>query len=246
MATTRVGDDDRDDCSGVRVDGPRPAPSFSSPSPSPPPFSPPPFFSPSPLFSPASSSSLLQWPPAGAVAADGGGGHRGGRVGGGGGHQGGRRGRWRPGGGGGRRRGTPRQRWGPRGEAARGCRPARGRHMGRRGGQRCAEAWAVAEAWAGDVWRRRLRESEMRERERESARWPGAGEGIRRLCRVPDRRHSAKSIFFAECRDLTLSEVLKKFSSSLLSASWAALLCRVPTLGTRQNNFFLVFATNLF
>jgi len=55
MATTRVGDDGGDDRSGVRVDGPRPAPSFSSPSPSPP------LFSPSPLFSPASSSSLLQW-----------------------------------------------------------------------------------------------------------------------------------------------------------------------------------------
>ena len=57
----------------------------------------------------------------------------------------------------------------------------------------------------------------MRERERESA--GRARVKIRRLCRVPDRRHSAKSIFFAECHDLALGEVFKKNSAAL---------CRVP------------------
>ena len=90
--------------------------------------------------------------------------------------------------------------------------------MGRRGGRDGRRgAVAAAEGERGE------REREMRERERERESAPGAGEGIRRLCRVPDRRHSAKSIFFAECRDLALGEVLKKISSSLPSASWAAL-----------------------
>jgi hypothetical protein len=41
---------------------------------------------------------------------------------------------------------------------------------------------------------------------------------------VPDQRHSAKSIFFAEYRDLALGEVLKKiqqlFAECQLGGTW--------------------------
>ncbi|XP_066341119.1 uncharacterized protein [Miscanthus floridulus] len=76
-----------------------------------------------------SSSSLLQWPPAREVAAEGG-------------AQEGEVAAEGADAGGGHRRGAPRRRSGPRGEVARGRRLARGRRTGRRGGRRCVEAWA--------------------------------------------------------------------------------------------------------
>ena len=67
----------------------------------------------------------------------------------------------------------------------------------------------------------------MRERERERA--GRARVKIRRLCRVPDPWHSAKSIFFADCRDLALGEVLKKNQQ---------LFAECQLGGTRQSYYF--------